>query len=335
VTSAQRRCFLISPIGEEGSEVRQHADDVFDFIVKPAMDKFGIAVIRSDRLHEPGSISEQMFREIAEDDLCIAVLTGANPNVYYELAVAHALARPVIILLEKGQFLPFDIKDLRCVYYDLNHRALQEHVYVDEIAAHVENLEGVDWCVPGPLGQVTPPRKDLELLERADDLGRDEHWLALLATTQRHFDLMGVSLWSWFRTEGFEELLASKAEDGCRIRIMLADPRNPSFEHLSALELDPGERQRTAEAIGDALMRLRPFEERWPAFEVRQLRRGIPHYQLNRTDNVAIAIPYWHTLSPTSAPTFRCVASSPVYGLLVQDFQAVWGLNPPEPAPQG
>jgi hypothetical protein len=290
-------------------------------------------VIRSDHLHEPGAISEQMFREIAQDDLCIAVLTGANPNVYYELAIAHALDRPVIIMLLKNQFLPFDIKDLRCVYYDLDLRAVQDGVYVNELAAHVQNLADLGWRVPGPLNQVAPPRRhDFELLERADHVGRDEQWLALLSATERHFDLMGVSLWSWFRTVGFEDLLAQKAQSGCRIRILLADPSNPSFAHLSALELDPSERERTGKAIRDALARLEPLQEQWPAFEVRQLHRGIPNYQLNRTDDVAVAIPYWHTVSPTNAPTYRCEATSPVYQLLVQDFQAMWGLNPPDPA---
>jgi hypothetical protein len=32
------RAFVISPIGAESSKVREHADDVFDFIIKPAMD---------------------------------------------------------------------------------------------------------------------------------------------------------------------------------------------------------------------------------------------------------------------------------------------------------
>ena len=44
----KRRCFVISPIGAERSEVREHADDVFEFIIKPAMDQLGINAYRSD-----------------------------------------------------------------------------------------------------------------------------------------------------------------------------------------------------------------------------------------------------------------------------------------------
>src|SRR5215470_9053725 len=112
------RCFVISPIGQEGTDVRRHADEVFKHIILPAMKKCGLEPHRSDHLSAPGRISGQMFERILSDDLCIAVLTNHNPNVFYELAIAHFARRPVIIMLEKGEDLPFDIKDLRCVYYD-------------------------------------------------------------------------------------------------------------------------------------------------------------------------------------------------------------------------
>ena len=46
-----------------------------------------------------------MIGSILGDDLCIAVITGQNPNVFYELAIAQCAARPVIILVEKGQVM--------------------------------------------------------------------------------------------------------------------------------------------------------------------------------------------------------------------------------------
>ena len=55
----------------------------------------------------------------------IALLTGYNPNVFYELAVAQCAGRPVIVMAEKGLELPFDIHDLRCVYYDFSPRPMR------------------------------------------------------------------------------------------------------------------------------------------------------------------------------------------------------------------
>ena len=111
--------FRNQPDRASDSEVREHADDVFEFIIKPAMDELGIHVYRSDHSQEIGRITEQMFKSIMDDDLCIAVLTFFNPNVFYELAVAQCAARPVIILIERGQTIPFDVRDLRAVEYDL------------------------------------------------------------------------------------------------------------------------------------------------------------------------------------------------------------------------
>ena len=147
-----KRCFIISPIAQEDSTIRDHADYVFYFIIKPALDEHNIDAIRSDHLSEPGKISDQMFREILNDDLCIAVLTGHNPNVFYELAIAQSAARPFILLMEKGGILPFDIHDLRVVYYDLKPRTLFEKVYAKQLSDHVKSLDAMNWRVPSPLG---------------------------------------------------------------------------------------------------------------------------------------------------------------------------------------
>ena len=123
-----KRCFVISPIGESGSQTREHADDVFEFIIKPAMDELGIHVYRADHSQQIGRITEQMFNSIMEEDLCVAILTFCNPNVFYELAIAQCAARPVIILIEKGQTIPFDVHDLRAVEYDLRPRPSRQSV---------------------------------------------------------------------------------------------------------------------------------------------------------------------------------------------------------------
>jgi O-acetyl-ADP-ribose deacetylase (regulator of RNase III) len=151
---AKKRCFVISPIGDEGSGVREHADDVFRFIIEPAVQKFDIEAVRSDHIHETGEISEQMFREIIQADLCVAVLTYLNPNVFYELAVAQSAGRPVILLVEKGQKLPFDIQDFRTVKYALLPATkLIEGRYASLVKEQIRSIEEQNWTVPSLLEQ--------------------------------------------------------------------------------------------------------------------------------------------------------------------------------------
>ncbi|MEM7354098.1 MAG: hypothetical protein AAF657_25065, partial [Acidobacteriota bacterium] len=146
-----KRCFVISPIGAAGSEIRHHADDVFEYIIEPATRVFGVQAVRSDHMSETGRISHQMFREILHADLCIAVLTGYNANVFYELAVAQAAARPTILLIEKGQELPFDIQDLRSIEYSLFpiRDLVKKQLYAEQVKQQIENIRDRGWTAEG------------------------------------------------------------------------------------------------------------------------------------------------------------------------------------------
>lgn len=141
------RCFVISPISTHDSEIREHVDDVFDFIIKPAALECGVEAYRADHLQEHGRITDQMFKSILNENFCIALLTGHNPNVFYELAIAQSVGKPVVILIEKGADLPFDVQDIRCVQYDLKPRALHNGSYKSELVAHIRGIQSQGWIV--------------------------------------------------------------------------------------------------------------------------------------------------------------------------------------------
>jgi len=196
----RRRCFVISPIGEEGSAVRAHADDVLEFIIKPALGRCDVVAVRSDQMAESGTITEQMFREIVNADVCVALLTGFNPNVFYELAVAQSAARPVVILIEKGLTLPFDVKDLRCIQYEMVPISrLVKGAYADRVVEMLEEIKRQGWKAPNLFEHFGVARKlDNELqvrrlLERAQPeilpYARDRRY-ALPADPEREICLL-------------------------------------------------------------------------------------------------------------------------------------------------
>src|SRR5262245_44114963 len=98
------RCFVISPIGQPDSDVRDEANAVFNYIIVPALERIAsaggpvIEAIRSDQIGTPGRIEEQMLEAILSYDLCIVDLSGLNPNVFYELAIAQAAGRRVVLM---------------------------------------------------------------------------------------------------------------------------------------------------------------------------------------------------------------------------------------------
>lgn len=113
-------CFVISPIGDEGSDVRRHADQVLDHLIEPAASANGLKPIRGDQIHAAGQINQQVFAHIKGAPTAVAVLTGLNPNVMYELAIRHATGKPVAQLAERGTNLPFDISSFRTIPYLIN-----------------------------------------------------------------------------------------------------------------------------------------------------------------------------------------------------------------------
>lgn len=113
-------CFVISPIGEEGSKERNHADRVMNEIINHIVgNEFGYEAIRADKYPVPGQITPQIVELIANADLLIADLSFHNPNVFYELALRHITRKPFIHLIREGEKIPFDIKDIRAIEFNL------------------------------------------------------------------------------------------------------------------------------------------------------------------------------------------------------------------------
>lgn len=110
-------CFFIAPIGEDGSDVRKRSDGVMNFIVTKAADEFGLQTIRADKIAHPGQINIQVINHVLEARAAVADLTGLNANVFYEIALRHAAKRPLVIIAEKDTKLPFDIAQMRTVFF--------------------------------------------------------------------------------------------------------------------------------------------------------------------------------------------------------------------------
>lgn len=111
-------CFFIAPIGAEDSEIRKRSDGVMQFIVQKAAEEFGLSTVRADQISTPGQINLQVIEHVLGARAAVADLTGLNPNVFYEMAVRHTAKLPLVIIAERGTDLPFDIAQMRTIFFE-------------------------------------------------------------------------------------------------------------------------------------------------------------------------------------------------------------------------
>jgi hypothetical protein len=113
----RRTCFVIGPIGEHGSTDREHADTLFNKIIKPAFDEHlpKYLVVRADHISKPGMLDDQIIGMLVEAKLVIADLTTRNPNAFYEIGVRHVLQKPIINVFRRGERIPADIAAFRAI----------------------------------------------------------------------------------------------------------------------------------------------------------------------------------------------------------------------------
>lgn len=161
--SKSKICFVISPIGDEGSKTRIRSDKILKHIISPAATKCGYTIERADLISKPGIITSQIIQHIVQDALVVADLTDHNPNVFYELALRHALKKPVVQIIQSGQSMPFDLASTRTIkvdHTDLDSAENAKEEIVKQIGAVEQDATEVDNPISVAL--------DLQLLRQSD-----------------------------------------------------------------------------------------------------------------------------------------------------------------------
>lgn len=126
-----RRCFVIAPIGDDGSDDRKRLDKLLRHIIRPAAKRCGYDAIPANEIQKPGIVTTQVIDELLDAPLVIADLTNHNANVLYELAIRHVTKEAVVQIIHKGQPLPFDVCTSRTISYSFD---------IDDVAKALKDL---------------------------------------------------------------------------------------------------------------------------------------------------------------------------------------------------
>ncbi|MBN1651862.1 MAG: hypothetical protein JW857_11075 [Bacteroidales bacterium] len=115
VNDAPKNAFIIMPF-------QQDFFGYYDRIYKPALESAGYKVNHAAEINEIKPITDQILNCIKNADMILCDLTNKNPNVMYELGIAHAIGKPVLLLAQNTKDISFDIAHIRIVFYNTNDK---------------------------------------------------------------------------------------------------------------------------------------------------------------------------------------------------------------------
>lgn len=165
-------CFVISPIGSEGSDTRKRSDLTYEYIIRPIVEKFGYHLTRADYIKEPGIITSQIIDQIFESSLVIADLSDNNPNVFYELAIRHVIKKPYVQMMRSGQKIPFDITSLRTISFDIDLESASNAK--KELYDQIESIENSKFNPDNPITSAIHQTAIKKMLDSGDDIKPDD-----------------------------------------------------------------------------------------------------------------------------------------------------------------
>jgi hypothetical protein len=121
---ARKTCFVITPIGSAASPTRRSTDGLLAAAIRPVLEDLGYDVVAAHEIAASGSITVQVIQQLIDADLVVANLTELNPNVMYELAMRHAMRKPVVSIAREGTPLPFDLAPERTIFFEEDYAGL-------------------------------------------------------------------------------------------------------------------------------------------------------------------------------------------------------------------
>lgn len=128
-----KKCFVLMPFSGK-------VNSYYKSIYKKTIEKIGYASLRADELFGPKPIISDIIEGIAESDIVLADLTNKNPNVNYELGIAHSFGKPTILVAQSLEDISFDYQHIRIGFYDTRDPDWQDRL-ADYITKSIKRIE--------------------------------------------------------------------------------------------------------------------------------------------------------------------------------------------------
>jgi hypothetical protein len=98
---------------------------VYQDHLKSVAKKAGLTIARADDFFTTEQVVDEIWTALLDTKIVIADCTGRNPNVFYELGLAHAVGKPAILITQNNDDVPFDLRHRRYIKYELTPRGMK------------------------------------------------------------------------------------------------------------------------------------------------------------------------------------------------------------------
>jgi hypothetical protein len=86
-------------------------------LIQSVCARLHLECVRGDEEFKPGAVLSHILELMAQASIIVVNIDGRNPNVYYELGIAHAIGKKTILLASDIDDVPFDLQSQRIVLY--------------------------------------------------------------------------------------------------------------------------------------------------------------------------------------------------------------------------
>jgi hypothetical protein len=325
-----RRCFLIAPDDANNADVRRHSETLFKYVVRPALLDTDYALRRMEGEQHGAGTQQTAVDAILDDDLIIAVLSFRNPDVFYQVALAQAAARPLILMIEEGQAFPFDPRGAKVVSYSLDTDSVLSAVNVKKLQHAIHEINQSEAAIrqtfrPGAPALAGGGAGGATVLERSRQFTYDQR-LNMMREARSRIDIMGLANLAIAMHPDTIEVVRARSGQNFEIRVLQCAPTNPGLgsmigqRDMQALNTIRNE----IEAAAEAWKRISEMADIDVGITVRRTQHVVPLASALITDRSVVATPYLISKETAESPSFHALAGSTHHKVMQQEFDDAW-----------
>lgn len=140
--NARKVCLVLMPFAEQFTEI-------YEQVYRPTCEALAVRCWRVDEVAGPGTITADIINGVVDSHFLIADLTAQNSNVFYELGIAHALSKEVILTCQTIEDVPFDVRGNRVIIYNQSISGAEK--LKQDLTRAIQSIAGASLPVSNPV----------------------------------------------------------------------------------------------------------------------------------------------------------------------------------------